>query len=165
MSLRDNAGAFLKEALNDLFRRTRASGAIRGILSGSNASLSIAALNWVALEIDSYTDLISSRECEKVKVWKLPQDSIWTPTLDVDIRLKVSGGIAQPALDLKVIVKFQKLTCLLELNDWTTHYQEEVPGRVVKMKDLFKVERIPPSPRPSTPDRSPIDDEYEEVPV
>jgi hypothetical protein len=163
MSLRDNAGASLKDDLNSLFRRTRASDATRGILTGSKPSLDLAALNWVALEVELYTHIISSRECENVKVWKLPVDSRWTPTLDVDIRLKVSGGIAQPALDLKIIVKFKGLTCLLQLNDWTTHYQEEVPGRVVKMKDLFKLERVPPSPRPSAPDRNP--DEDEEVPV
>ena len=158
MSYRDILGDLIKTSLNNLFFYPSAA---HGRMSGLAENLDIAAVRWLALEVESYTSIISNRQCERVKAWKSPM-GLWSTTMDVDIRLTVSGGIAQPTLDLKIIIRFTGLTCLLQLSDWTTQQYEEVPGRVVRMRGLTKLERIsPPSPGP----QKPIYDEDEEVPV
>jgi hypothetical protein len=129
----------------------------------SAKNLDLAAINWLVLEVESYTAIITTRKCVFGAVRRtLLNDQI----LDVDLGLMVSGGITEPMMILKVQVTVTGSTCLLRLNDLTTHINGEARGRVVSASGSFKLERAPSASPPSAPSKGePTYYDYEEIPV
>jgi hypothetical protein len=160
MSYKEDLADVIKKELGLLFGTPTLRN--HGIFASAK-NLDLAAINWLVLEVESYTAIITTRKCVFCAVRRtLLNDQI----LDVDLGLMVSGGITEPMMILKVQVTATGSTCLLRLNDLTTHINGEARGRVVGAGGSFKMERAPSASPPSAPGKGePTYYDYEEIPV
>jgi hypothetical protein len=142
---RDGEAQTIRSILNSTFR---APASQLPTFSAFQPSLSEAGLFWMMLEIESYTSLLSSRECTNIKAWKT---IIVDREYDVYFRIRANGR-SVPQFDLKVYVVFPHAgECQFRLEDWADGARGFVNGRVVGSGTRFKCERLPTQRHPPRP--------------
>lgn len=108
-------------------------------------SLEEAALNWMLVEIESYLNILTSRKCTNIKVWKTV--SQWNE-FDVYFHIQAKGREV-PEFALKAYVVFsEKDKCQFKLEDWANGLRGYVNGRVNKLNGTFQCQQLPAEGEP-----------------